>query len=97
MSAPARSFFVGGRRVRDGDGGHTVVDQMYVRRLGDSQDARLPVVLFHGGAQSGAHYEHTRTVGLAWANCSPGTGGRCTSSTCPASAARDTTPPSRDP
>ncbi len=38
---------------------HVMVDQMHVRRYGDTDGARLPVVLVHGGAQTGSHWEHT--------------------------------------
>lgn len=51
------SFHVGGRQVATADGGHLTVGQMYVRRVGDG--ALPPVVLVHGGAQTGAHWELT--------------------------------------
>lgn len=51
------SFYVGGRDVASSDGAHLVVGQMFVRRLGDG--TLPPVVLVHGGAQTGGHWEAT--------------------------------------
>lgn len=51
------SFYVGGREAADANGGHVVVGQMYVRRLGSGD--LPPVVLVHGGAQTGMHWELT--------------------------------------
>jgi pimeloyl-ACP methyl ester carboxylesterase len=60
MSHPlSRSFFVGGRYIADENGEHTRIGQMHVRRFGDSSAGCVPVVLFHGGGQTGAYYEQT--------------------------------------
>jgi hypothetical protein len=51
-----RSFFyVGGRYVDDGDGGHVFRDQMYVERLVPATGAwkDTPIVMIHGVAQTG--------------------------------------------
>jgi pimeloyl-ACP methyl ester carboxylesterase len=51
------TFYVGGHEVVGPDGTHTLVGQMYVQRIGDGD--LLPVVMVHGGTQSGAHWERT--------------------------------------
>ena len=51
------SFYVGGREEVNLDGGHVVVGQMFVRRIGSG--TLPPVVLVHGGAQTGVHWEVT--------------------------------------
>ncbi len=53
------TFHVGGHYIPDGTGGHTMVGQMWVRRYGAANSPQLPVVLIHGGAQTGAFYEQT--------------------------------------
>ncbi len=52
-------FFVGGRYTDDGTGDHIMVGQMHVRRHGPADGTKVPVVLLHGGAQTGAHWEQT--------------------------------------
>ncbi len=60
MSNPlSRSFFVGGRYIADENGEHTMIGQMHVRQFGDFTAEGLPIVLFHGGGQTGAYYEQT--------------------------------------
>ena len=51
------AFYVGGHHVTEPDGTHITVGQMYVRRIGAGD--LPPVVLVHGGAQTGAHWELT--------------------------------------
>lgn len=51
------SFHVGGRQEAEPGGGNVVVGQMYVHRIGDGD--LPPVVLVHGGAQTGTHWELT--------------------------------------
>ena len=55
----ADSFFVGGGYVEQPDGSHVIVGQIFVRRFDDGGADLLPVVLLHGGAQTGSHYEVT--------------------------------------
>ena len=54
----APCFFVGGRYVAD-NSDHVMVGQMYVQRHGEIGGPKLPVVLLHGNAQTGAHWEQT--------------------------------------
>lgn len=52
------TFYVGGRYIPSPNG-EVMVGQMYVRRYGSIDSSHLPVVLIHGGAQSGSCYEQT--------------------------------------
>lgn len=53
------SFFIGGRYVETSDGHHIMIDQLYVQRYGASKSGRRPIVLIHGAAQTGIHWEYT--------------------------------------
>jgi pimeloyl-ACP methyl ester carboxylesterase len=53
------SFYVGGQYLPHPGGGHLRVGQMYVRRFEPAAGDHLPVVLIHGAAQTGHHYEAT--------------------------------------
>ncbi|KAF5662742.1 fusarubin cluster-esterase [Fusarium heterosporum] len=66
-----RSFFyVGGRYVDDGDGGHVFRDQMYVEKLVPSMGAwkDTPIVMIHGVAQTGTNFLNKPDGGRGWAS-----------------------------
>ena len=56
---PHETFYVGGQYVKVADGDHLMSGQMFVRRYGESTRGRRPVILVHGAAQTGAHWECT--------------------------------------
>lgn len=57
LEAPYRRsyFYVGGRYVDDGAGGHLFQDQMYVEKLAhvDGPSQPTPIVIIHGQGQTG--------------------------------------------
>jgi len=66
-SPPATQFYVGGRTIADDHGDTHVVGQMYVHCHPGADPTLTPIVLFHGGAQTGHFYEHSPDGGPGFA------------------------------
>jgi pimeloyl-ACP methyl ester carboxylesterase len=64
---PETPFYVGGRTVTDAYGDSHLVGQMYVRSYPGTDPTLTPIVLFHGGAQTGHFYEHAPDGGPGFA------------------------------
>lgn len=66
-NGPEMPFFVGGRTITDAHGDTHLVGQMYVRSYPGTDPTLTPIVLFHGGAQTGHFYEHAPDGGPSFA------------------------------
>jgi pimeloyl-ACP methyl ester carboxylesterase len=67
-SSTGTHFYVGGRTVIGKHGDTHTVGQMYVRSYPGSDPTLTPIVLFHGGAQTGYFYEHAPDGGPGFAH-----------------------------
>ncbi|KAK6840449.1 fusarubin cluster-esterase [Apiospora arundinis] len=63
-------FYVGGKYVDDGAGGHLFQDQMYVEQLGpvDGPSQSTPIVFIHGQGQTGTNFLNKPDGGVGWAS-----------------------------
>ncbi|KAK8084314.1 hypothetical protein PG997_005585 [Apiospora hydei] len=63
-------FYVGGKYVDDGAGGHLFQDQMYVESLSpvDGPSQSTPIVLIHGQGQTGTNFLNKPDGGVGWAS-----------------------------
>lgn len=56
---PSRSMYVGGQYLETGDGSHVMVGQCHVHRLSTGRAGKMPIVIIHGSAQTGAAFVET--------------------------------------